>query len=360
MIKSSAVPFRLPATLPVVLLIALSAVSTAPADAADRARRGDAVDAAIKRGIQYLLEVQDRRAQDGAINDANYNNTAMTALAMMSMAAVGHQPTDRTTIGRGMRRALEFVLQPERQFKGYYFGGDGSRMYGHGITTLALSELQGMGVDKRQDRRLRKAVRQGVRLILASQNVEKRDRDRGGWRYSPSAGDSDLSVSVWQVMALRSARNAGVRVPKEAIDAALDYLARCYDGGRGGFGYQPGSRSTYAMTSAGLLSMQVCGRYDADEVRGAADWLIDDELNFHDHWFFYGTYYYAQGMYQRGGEYARRARSRVEKVLLQRQARDGSWTASSGKERHAGRVYATSMAILSLSVKHHYLPIYQR
>ena len=40
-----------------------------------------------------------------------------------------------------MKRALDFVLLPENQDATGYFGkADGSRMYGHGIITLALAE----------------------------------------------------------------------------------------------------------------------------------------------------------------------------------------------------------------------------
>ncbi len=88
--------------------------------------------------------------------------------------------------------------------------------------------------------------------------------------------------------------------------------------------------------------------------------LLGMGVDYHNHWFFYGTYYYSQGMYQRKGQYAIKARRRVEELLLQHQSDDGSWHASEGQERNAGRVYSTAMAILSLSVKHHYLPIYQR
>jgi hypothetical protein len=114
------------------------------------------------------------------------------------------------------------------------------------------------------------------------------------------------------------------------------------------------------MVAAGLLAMQVCGEYEAKEVINASDWLLHEELRYGDPWFFYGTYYYAQGMYQSGGQHWDRARRRAEEMLLQHQAVDGSWAAADGQERHAGRIYATSMAVLSLSVKFHYLPIYQR
>ena len=42
------------------------------------------------------------------------------------------------------------------------------------------------------------------------------------------------------------------------------------------------------------------------------------------------------------------------------EASDGAWLARNGEERNVGTVYATSLSILSLSVRYHYLPIYQR
>jgi len=43
-----------------------------------------------------------------------------------------------------------------------------------------------------------------------------------------------------------------------------------------------------------------------------------------------------------------------------RQERDGSWQPRDGGERSAGRIYATSLAVLSLAVEYQFLPIYQR
>src|SRR5918911_1231772 len=117
------------------------------------------------------------------------------------------------------KKSLSYVLRPDRQeVQGYFGGREGSRMYGHGITTLMLSEMLGMGVDAQMDQVIRDRCRLAVDLIKRSQSFEKDPRNRGGWRYGPDARDSDLSVSVWQVMALRSARNAGMDVPKELIE----------------------------------------------------------------------------------------------------------------------------------------------
>ena len=324
----------------------------------------DNVDKSIEKGVKFLMSMQhDRGDRQGAIRAEGHhqNMTAMTALSVMTLAAVGHQPADPTPQGRTMRNAINYVLREGHQDHWGYYGNDGSRMYGHGIITLMLAEMLGMGVDDKTDLLLKKRVEKAVRLILLSQRVSKGWNNRGGWRYTPDANDSDLSITVWQVLALRSAKNAGVDVPKESIDAAVGYLERCYDRSREGFSYTANGGAGYAMPAAGMLSMQLCGEYDSDEVKGAADTLYHTELDYNHHWFFYGTYYYAQGMYQAGGKFAKRARRQVESVMLRHQNQDGSWSSGGGgHERSVGRVYTTCMAMLSLSVKYHYLPIYQR
>jgi hypothetical protein len=243
-------------------------------------------------------------------------------------------------------------------------------MYGHGIATLCLSEMMGMGVDRDQERILRKYTTKAVDLILVSQKARKGNAaHRGGWRYDPTSNDSDLSVTVWQLMALRSAKNAGIDVPKEAIDMAVRYLKRSYYSPRdargrpvnlnSGCGYMPNQPPRYSTTAAGLLSLQVCGEYDAPEVIGSVNWLKRKVVNKREQWFYYGTYYYSQGMQKRKGDTARNARDITEKLLMPLQSVDGSWSGNNGMEGGAGRVYCTSLAMLSLSVKYHFLPIYQ-
>lgn len=338
---------------------------TVPAGASQTA---DGVDETVQRAIKYLMSKQ---RPDGAIVE-HQNETTMTSLAIMAMASAGATTSENSPRGETMRKALNFVLTGDRQDKDGYFGNrDGSRMYGHGITTLMLTEMLGMGADAEQDALIYDRCQKAINLILSAQKQSKRVQDRGGWRYTPNSNDSDLSVSVWQLMALRSAKNDGLDVPAEAIEQAIDYLKRSYTsrldshgvpiGGPAGFSYIPDQNNpTYTMTAAGLLAMQVCGEYESPLVAGAADWLLAHPPQWNERFFFYGTYYYAQGMYQRGGEHATTADRLVRQMLLDRQQPDGSWTAPSGEEGGAGKVYSTSLAVLSLSIKYHYLPIYQK
>lgn len=328
----------------------------------------DDIDAAVARAIQFLVTQQK---PNGAISDRGPEN-AMTALAIMAMASVGHQPADASPEGVAMTRGLKFLLSEGRQDKAGYFGAsDGSRMYGHGIVSLMLTEMLGMSLNREMDESVHEACQKAIDLIVRSQRVKKSVNARGGWRYRPDAGDSDLSVSVWQLMALRSAKNDGLDVSSKTIDDAVAYLKRSFTSPldskgvprekKSGFSYEAGGGgATFTMTAAGLLAMQVCGQYDSPLVEGAADWLLEHPPQWNERFVLYGLYYFAQGMHQRGGEHAERASQIVSELLLTKQKQNGAWDSSGGEEQNAGSVYCTSMAILSLSVKYHYLPIYQR
>ena len=153
-----------------------------------------------------------------------------------------------------------------------------------------------------------------------------------------------------------------------SIDDAIAYIKRSYTSRRdptgnildlkSAFAYQPGAWPTYSTASEGLLALQVCGEYDAPELKSTVEWLRLNKLkNSSVGYFYYGTYYFAQGMYQRGGVIADEARQVVENLLLAEQKENGRWQ---GQGVEAVPVYSTAMAVLSLSVRHHFIPIYQR
>jgi hypothetical protein len=169
-------------------------------------------------------------------------------------------------------------------------------------------------------------------------------------------------------MALRAAKNAGLLVPKETIDDAIGYIKRSYHSGRdsngrilnlhSAFAYEPGGSPTYSTAAEGLLALQICGEYEAPELKGAVDWLKEQKVTASHRFFYYGTYYYTQGMYQRGIEPGKEARQAIENVLLAQQQGDGSWQ---GHDQEAmSKVYSTALAVMSLSVNYHLMPIYQR
>ena len=102
------------------------------------------------------------------------------------------------------------------------------------------------------------------------------------------------------------------------------------------------------------------GKVVKSVLREHGERLLKNGIKPDDRWFFYTAYYYAQGMYQRGEKYASESKKVVADVLLPLQSQQGWWEGRGGEERQGGKLYATSLAVLALSVKNHFLPIYQR
>ena len=374
--------YALPICMKSALLLLLAALAALPAAAQSPNAEliSPQVKKCVEKAVSWLVAqqkdagyiVDEKSNSNPKRGDLPSHSAAMTSLALMGLASVGHMPDDPTPQGRAAGKALRFIVEGvEPDENGYLGRSDRSRMYGHGIITLMLAEMIGHAPDEATDRRMRGMLDGAVKLTLRSQQVSKSEANRGGWRYEPQSTDSDISVTVWHLMALRAAKNAGFEVPKDAIDRAVAYIKRSYQAERdsngnpktdeAAFSYEPyGGRKTFSTTAAGLLSLQVCGQYDAPEVVGSANWLLKSPPEISEPWFFYGCYYYAQGMYQRGGDHAATARQRTEQLLVGAQSPEGNWHPRNGNEKSAGSVYATSLALLSLSVHHHFLPIYQK
>jgi hypothetical protein len=314
------------------------------------------VDESIVRALRYLAQ---RQQPSGAWSiDSFGESTAATSLAVMSFLAAGHAPGEGP-YGQVITRGVEFVVSCQAG-NGMLVKATGhGPMYDHGISTLMLAEVSGM-VPERQAVPTRRALEKAVRLILQAQVVPKPENQRGGWRYAPQSADSDLSVTAWQLLALRAAKDIGCDVPAENIEMAVGYVKRCCGRDGRGFGYQPGQGSTLVLSGTGLLALQVCGEEDSAEVHRTADFLDFRPIRFQDGWFNYGIYYTTIGMYKRGGDNWKNARPLLFKELLSHQSPDGSWASGNPNENQWGRIYCTSMSVLALSVEYEYLPIYQR
>ena len=341
-----------------ILMIVTSALWGQTPSTSNTTGRRD-IDRSIDRGIKFLRECQrDNGSIIDPTNQSGIHATALTSLSLLAFAAAGHTLTDQSATGDVMRRGLQFVLDVKRIDETGYFGHhDGSRMYGHGITTLMLGELLGTAADPRTDHRIRQRLTKGVSVILTSQQLARQSIYRGGWRYLPQSRDADMSVSIWQTMALRSAHNAELFVPEDAIDQALTFIKRCHNDN--GFGYQPGKPADFSMTGAGLVALHVCGIHDAPQAKSAADWLLEHPPTPKTPWFYYGLYYYTQGMFQQGPPHDTTARNHTQRLLIKLQQENGSWIGTD-RESEGGTVYCTALATMSLAVRYHYLPIYQR
>jgi len=338
-------------------LVAALWLTAASADAAPPEGVDREVDEAIVSALRFIAS-QQQPSGGWNVDSFGGETTSAASLAVMAFLAAGHMP-DEGPYGTAITRGVQYVLEHQEPNGLLAHRRGHGPMYDHGISTLMLAEVAGM-VPERQAEAARKGLERATRLILESQNVKKQSSQTGGWRYQPASTDSDLSVTGWQLLALRAAKDIGTDVPAANIDLAIEYVKKCAARDGRGFCYQPGGGPTPVLTGTGLLALTVCGEDDCAEVHGAADFLRLRPLRYKDAWYFYGVYYTTIGMYKRGGDDWKQARPALFIELLSNQLPDGSWKAGNGNELPFGRVYSTTMAVLALSVEYGYLPIYQR
>lgn len=373
-----------------LLLLAPGAAPVAdPAAPSDGPLEGDithASVAAVDAALDYLAAAQNEdgswSADVGYKLNQNYEITAdvkphvgVTALAGLAFLSAGHLP-HRGEYGHVLDGATDYLLKriDERGYITHY----GSRMYSHAFAALFLAEVYGM--TDRYD--MREKLQHAVDFIVDCQN------EYGSWRYEPFAAESDMSITVCQLNALRAARNVGIRVPKSTIDLAKEYIAESYvdRGGdrfvyegyyrlaRGSFKYQAtrNTRSSFALTAAGLAALHNAGvsglRFQSDRLgtvdleqsieflREHFDLVSGNSRYVHHYFYWYGHYYATQALYVIGGDAWAWYYPAIRDELLGSQRPDGSFPCRTGPSD----TFSTAVASIILSLPYGYLPIFQR
>ncbi len=291
-------------------------------------------------------------------------DVGVTGLALLAFLGIGEtHRTDRH--GGTVRRGLQWLLAAQDP-EGCIGPRDQENFtYGHAIATLALVEAYGMTHDPKL---LHKAQR-AIDFVEAARNP------RSAWRYGVRSGENDISVTGWMVMALKSARMAGLRVDQRALLDVRDYLdAMTDDYGRAGYN-ERGSYSvrpigktrefpadqTEALTAAAVLSRIFLGEDPATTpvirqgVRLLADRLPRWDPPALD---FYYWYYGTLAMHQAGGSDWERWNRAMQKTLLEHQVKKGcergSFDPVGAWGEEGGRVYSTALLTLCLEVSYRY------
>ena len=346
--------------LPLIVLLAANLCSSgqeaaAPASAAAAAESPVVVDAPTEQiihGALRWLAAQQQANGSWTVGSGRRaeHPIAMTGYVLMAFMACGHLP-EEGEFARQVRMGMEYLLE-QVGVDGQFRGVDGGKyMYNHGIATIALGELYG----QTRHPAMREKFERAIRLSITSQSESA--HHKGGWRYQPRPSDADISVTVLQVVALRAAKNAGIDVPQQTIDDAVDYVRRCSVPNTGGFAYQAGQRSPgYARTAAAIYSLQVCGKYDDPLVEAGSRFLFDTKFE-RRHWT-YGSNYAGPAQYMIGGDAWRRWYDYMKQVLLPSVARLGDqcyWN-----DNEVGPVYGTACFTTILAMPWNYMPLYQR
>ena len=323
--------------------------------------------AVIDKGLNFLAVNQ---SADGSFADSQsgLGNVAITGLAGLALMAGGHQP-GRGRYGYVVSRATDYIVSRgsmNPDFPGYLNNTNTAlstgSMYQHGFGALFLAEVYGMLPDADKQKRLRSMLEKAIGLTRNAQNRE------GGWRYTPTPNQADVSVTVAQLMALRAAKNAGVTVPKSVIDNCVTYIKACQllDGG---FCYVKGQRavgSAFPRSAAAVVGLFSAGIYEGREIEDGLRYLLRftpgrrapfNEGRGPDH-YHYAHYYAALAMWTAGGNYWSEWFPAIRDELIVK-ARQGSGNNGWNGNDH-GQAYSTAMTCIILQLPNNYLPIMQK
>ena len=318
-------------------------------------QKEDEVDLAVKKGLSWITRQQD--PSTGAFNGELPNT--FTALACIAYMAAGEQP-GRTTFGEALKNGILYLCRSGKRTK-YYYGKEGKgRMYAHGIVTLALCEAYGMMETNDENRLIKHSIENAIQVILKSQ-CKQEGHNFGGWRYEPRSNQgADLSVSVWQALVLRSAKNSQLEIPEISIDHAIKYIKGTFNQKTKSFTYEGKEKTnTPAMNAAGIVAMSCLGlnkeKNDIQMIKDSSKFL--EKFNpAHGGHYYYQSYYVGAAANMLGDTIREKYLPKLNQALLKLQNPDGEFKKHSGQ--FAG-VYSTSFAVITLCMRYQYLPIYQ-
>ena len=309
---------------------------------------------AVEEGLKWLAQHQDKNGAwslnafsqvgdcDDQCGDAGaMSDTGGTGFGLLPFLGAGYTHKSgkyKSTVQKG----LDWLIADQTK-EGTFHNCSTGTLYAHGVASIALSEAYAMT----KDPKLKGPAQSAIDYIVMAQHRG------GGWRYSPGEA-GDTSVTGWQVIALRSAQQGGLRIPESVFTKVSAYLDSVQtDKSGSGYRYRPGDRITDAMVAEGLL----CRIYTSDklrrgELRAGVEYLqehlprVGGEL--------YYWYYATQVMHHYGGEPWDEWNHVMRDLLIEAQAtrghESGSWSPQGGHDGSGGRVYATSLALLTLEI----------
>jgi len=354
------------------------AASPKPLSAVLAPTKWQQVENTVDRGLAWIASQQ---AADGSFSTLPQCQPGVSSLCIMAFLSRGHQP-GVGPYGKQIERAIDFVISCQMQDgmlclvppESTHMSGRASHTatYNHAISGLMLGEVYGQ-VSGLRAKATKQSIEKALKFTRQLQLRSKSEIDKGGWRYirlNPSRVDSDISITGWQIMFLRSAKNAEFDVPQNYVEEATAYVHRLWESSSGGFHYRSGEPSntklSRGLVGAGILSLSLAGEHQSPQALSAGDWLLARPFNYVGESvgtgdrFFYGAYYCSQAAAQLGGRYWEGIYPHIADALLRGQLSDGSWPPEKTGDGAFGNTYTSAMAVLSLTPPYQLLPVYQR
>ena len=325
-----------------------------------------------------------------------HHDIGVTALAILAFAGYGHTHQDGQypEYVEVLKRAVKYMksvqVKSDDPNENGRYGSDEEEqwIYDHSIATMAMGELLAMSGDVIN---LKRSVTDAVKLCLRAQNTGF------GWKYGIKPGNNDTSVTGWMVLALKTAKNANIDVPKSdfdrAFEGALNWFVRSTSVANGKTGYEapgdegsmltgaysqdnyPYSKELSCMTAVAVLCRLFAGQSRGDAaIKRGVDILMKETPQWVEqkgkqlskvnvYYWYYGSY----AMFQFGGSLWNKWNEDMKNALLPTQRQefdpetkqpldeDGSWDPIGEWGMAGGRVYSTAIGAMTLEVYYRFV-----
>jgi len=337
---------------------------------------GGEADEAVIAGLHWLAKVQQ---PDGAWRFTGRNPTfpqqsnvlrqenplAATAMALLAFQGLGVTPTsNHVDFSRPVRRGWEWLRERQNPDGSFFTERESigtHRFYTHALCTIALCELLVLTGNET----LREPAQRAIDYCIRHQSMSS-----GGWRYLPDrfSGQSDVSVTGWIVLALKTGQAAGLTVPPESYNRVMQFLDEMMLLSNHYMYREEEPMPRISMTAEASFCRILLGwRRDNPRLAAGVRLILDSPPSFTEqgkrdvyYWFFA-----TQTLYHYGGNEWQTWNVAMRELLVQQQeklgAEAGSWhpnTPVGDAWRQYGRLYTTCMSLYVLEVPYRHLRVF--
>ena len=281
------------------------------------------------------------------------SDTGATALALLAFMGKGNTHVSgeyQQAVKEGFTYLASKGEFNERRGMNFRRGSQHGGMYAHAISTLALCEIY----ELTEDNAFLEPIQECVNYITYNQAPTN-----GGWRYEPEE-PGDTTMTVWMLMALRSAQKAGATVPRSTWANVGKFLDSVSSDHGALYGYKDNAprRST---TAVGLFGRMFSGwRRTEDALDKGTSYLHDWGPSDKD---VYYNYYATLVLRHYEGPRWRTWNPKMRDYLISTQAQtgheSGSWFFPGEHNEAGGRLYVTALCAMTLQVYYRYMPLYR-
>ncbi len=325
--------------------------------------------------VDYVKNCEENPKCEPGTQQAGDATVALTGYAIMCFQGAGYDHVTPNKYKKVIAKAIEYLISVQKQD-----GLFGERNYEHAVATMALAEAYAMTTDLA----LKTPAQNGINVLLSRQSIlDKNDPYSGlGWDYTnQNPNRTDLSVTGWCIMSLKSGLAAGLNV-KDGMTGAKKMIEKVWkDSNPDWKNFDPYSSKaifpyTWDATSGkikkdhlsfvGAVCAVFLGHHQSDLM---LETLCNDmESRWVDSGAYknnnYASYYIVMAEFQSGGDRWKKCLNTIIPHLIQTQrvadgCYDGSWDYANQDYHGAntGRVLSTCYSILNLEVAYRYVKI---